>query len=91
MDKIVGDKELIKKLQGGTKHVEVFDANGKLLGRYIPQSFYEKLLTDFDVLPEVDREIRRKAIEDHRAGRCVTTDQLLAKLEETERAWRKDT
>ena len=31
MDKIVGDKELIEKLQGGAKHVEVFDSNGNEL------------------------------------------------------------
>lgn len=89
MNKIVGDRELIEKLQGGTKHVEVFDADGKLLGRYLPQAVYEKLLSDFDIVPEFNEDIRRQAIEDHKAGRCVTTEQLLEKLEETERARRK--
>ena len=85
MNKIVGDRELIEKLQGGAKHVEVFDADGKLLGRYIPQDEYEKRMVEFGIFPEFNEEIRRQGIEDYKAGRCVTTEQLLANLEEIRR------
>ena len=81
MNKIVGDRELIEKLQGGAKHVEVFDADGKLLGRYIPQDEYEKRMVEFGIFPEFNEEIRRQGIEDFKAGRCVTTEELLASLE----------
>jgi DNA-binding IclR family transcriptional regulator len=85
MDKIVGDQELIEKLQGGTKHVEVFDANGKLLGRYLPQDEYERRMIECGFFPEFDEEIRRQGIEDYKAGRGVTTEELLASLEEIRR------
>lgn len=81
MIKIVGDRSLIEKLNGGTEHIEIFDGEGKLLGRYIPQDEYEKRMVEYGNFPEFNEEIRRQGIEDYKAGRCVTTEELLAGLE----------
>ena len=62
MNKIVGDRDFIQKLEGGAKHVEIFDADGKLLGRYLPQVEYNKLLEEMDRAPEYNEEIRRQAL-----------------------------
>lgn len=87
MDKIVGDHDFIRKLDGGTKHVEVFDADGKLLGRYLPQCEYAKLLDETNLMPEFNEEIRRQAIEDYKAGRGVTTEELKKGFEAIRRSW----
>ena len=77
MNKIVGDRDFLQKLEGGSKHVEVFDADGKLLGRYLPEEIYVQLLNDIERAKPFDEEVCRQGLEDYRAGRGKSTEQIL--------------
>jgi hypothetical protein len=89
MPRIVGDAELLGKLLGGEKTVEVCDEGGRVMGRYLPESDYLRLLAQNETFRPLSEDDRREAIEAMKAGKCKTTEELRADLANIREFWKK--
>lgn len=78
--------ELLQRLSGGKATLEFRAPDGAPLGYYVPKNKYAALLAELDMAQPYFEEIRRQGLEDYAAGRCVTTEQLLAEFEEIRRS-----
>ena len=61
MSKIILDAELKAKLNGLDKTMEVEDTNGRLVGQFVPQAEYMKLLYAWAKTLVTDEELNRAA------------------------------
>ena len=76
MSRVTVDREWLEKIEGGIKTVEVCDAAGQVVGQFLPQSEYTRMLAECEDPFLLDAGIKQRALEDLAAGRCKTTEQL---------------
>jgi hypothetical protein len=60
MTQVQVDQALLQKLGGMNESVELCDANGKILGHYLPEAEYKKILYGSIHIPYSDEEIARR-------------------------------
>lgn len=85
MGKVVLDQVLRSRLNGLNEPVEFQDETGLVVGRFLPESVYQKLIyawakAEF-ATPEAEKA-RQEALADFAAGRVMTTEQVLKHLKE---------
>ncbi len=69
------DPELIQKLRGGAKRIDLTDETGAVIGHYLPHSEYVRL-------GGVERaRLREEAIAEMKRGECVTAEEVLHRLD----------
>ncbi len=59
MTQVQIDESLAKKLGGLTKPIELCGADGKVVGRFLPEDVYHKILYGSVEIPYSDEEIAR--------------------------------
>ena len=64
MERVIADTDLLQKLDGGNKSVDVCDASGRVLGYYFPHDDYQRLIYDwaFAVPSEESRQSAREEL-----------------------------
>jgi hypothetical protein len=62
-------------------------ASGRGIGRFLPENAYLELLEELEWLKPVSEQERQDALAEMVAGKCSTTEQLLAELDEIEKSW----
>ena len=60
MTQIQVDQALLQKLGGMQEPIEFCDANGKVVGHYLPEAEYKELLYASVQIPYSDEEIARR-------------------------------
>lgn len=85
MSRIVLDAELRAKLNGATKVVEVADEAGNVIGRYVPDEVFERIMAR--LLPPLTPEERAEARKEMLEHGGVSSSELLAGLEAIQREW----
>jgi hypothetical protein len=87
MSKIVLDAELLAKLRGLTKSVEIADEHGNVIGSFVPNEAFERIMS-FLLPPATEAEIAEARAEILATGNLkdgVSTAELIAGLEEIKR------
>lgn len=87
MGRLIVDADQLQSLDGGKKSADVCDETGRVLGLFLPQDEYIRLLYQIEVSRPADLEARRKAREDLAAGRCKTTEQILEGFARIRQGW----
>ena len=64
MTQIQVDQVLLQKLGGLASPVELCDADGKVLGHYLPEAEYQKMLYGSFQVPVDEEEIARRRAEE---------------------------
>ena len=85
MSKIVLDGELLAKLRTATQSVEIADANGEVIGSFVPNEAFERIMSF--VLPPLSKEERAAARAEMLEHGGVSSAELLAGLDEIKRQW----
>jgi hypothetical protein len=87
MNKIVLDAELLAKLRGLTKSVEFADEHGNVIGSFVPNEAFERIMS-FILSPATEEEIAEARAEMLATGNLkdgVSTAEILAGLKEIQR------
>ena len=79
MTKITLDEPLREKLNGLNEQIEVCDEDGNVVGRFLPQKVYERLVYDYLNSQVTDEELEIARNEPGGA----TLDEVLARLEKS--------
>lgn len=83
MSKLVLDRELLAKLKEATKSIPIEDEDGNVIGTFVPNAAYERIMCHF--LPEpTKQELAEARVEMLQHG-GVSTAQLLAAMDEGKR------
>ncbi|QJW94363.1 hypothetical protein [Frigoriglobus tundricola] len=85
MSRVVPDAELLAKLSVATKAVEIADENGNVIGHFLPNAAYDRIMSF--VLPPATKEEIAEARAEMLAHGGVSTQELLAGLDEIKRQW----
>jgi hypothetical protein len=85
MSKIVLDRELIAKLKEATKSVEIADEDGTVIGSFVPNEAYERIMA-FILRPSTDQELTEARAEMLRGG-GVSAQELLARLDDVKKQY----
>jgi hypothetical protein len=85
MSKIVLDGELIAKLKETTKAVEIADEDGNVIGHFVPNETYDRIMA-FILPSPTKKEICEARTEMLEHG-GVSAGDLLARLNEVKRQW----
>jgi hypothetical protein len=85
MTKIVPDSELLAKLRTATKSVEIADESGNVIGTFVPNAVYERIMSF--LLPEPTKEELAEARAEMLAGGGVSAEDLRARLAGIQRQW----
>lgn len=88
MERVIADTELLQKLDGGNKSVVVCDASGQVLGQYLPEDDYQRLMYDWAfAIPSAEaREAARTELE---AGGGFSTTEIAARFAQIRLAWKQ--
>ena len=88
MERVIADTELLQKLDGGNKSVDVCDATGQVLGRYMPEDDYRRLITDWAfAIPSAEaREAARKELE---TGGGFSTTEIAERFAQIRLSWKQ--
>jgi hypothetical protein len=89
MGRLVVDSDQLQKLEGGQRAADVCDDTGRVLGRFVPQDEYVRMMYEIERAQPSDADARQLGREDFAAGRCVTTEELLRGLDEIDRTFVK--
>ncbi len=87
MSRIVLNGELLTKLRGLTKSVEVADESGNVIGSFVPNDAFDRIMSHF-LTPATPEEIAAARTEIQTTGTLkdgVSTAELLAGLNEIKR------
>lgn len=71
MTQVQVDQALLQKLGGMNEPLELCDANGTVLGHYLPEAEYKKILYGSVEIPFSDEEIARRRAQ---TGGCSLRD-----------------
>ena len=85
MTKIVPDSELLAKLRNAAKSVEIADENGNVIGTFVPNAVYDRIMSFF--LPPATKEGIAEARAEMLAQGGVSGEELRARLAELRRQW----
>jgi hypothetical protein len=85
VNKIILDAELLAKLRGATKSVEIADEDGNVIGTFVPNEAYERIMSF--LLPEPTKEELAEARTEMLAGGGVRAEELRARLAGIQRQW----
>ncbi|MBN9122430.1 MAG: hypothetical protein J0I06_25355 [Planctomycetes bacterium] len=83
MNRIVADADLVARLRGTTKSVEIADESGNVIGTFVPNEAYERIMSF--LLPEPTKEELAEARAEMLAGGGVRAEELRARLAEIRR------
>ncbi len=89
MSQIIVDEAFLAKTQGGQQTVELCDATGRVLGRYLPEDKYARMVDDLEWAKPLHEAVRKEALAELAAGKCSTTEEVLDEMDEMERGWEK--
>ena len=79
MTQVQVDQILLQKLGGLDESIELCDADGKILGRYLPESAYREILYSSVEIPFSEEELASRRAE---AAGC-TLDEIWKRLGRT--------
>ena len=79
MTQVQVDQILLQKLGGLDESIELCDADGKILGRYLPENAYREILYSSVEIPFSEEELASRRAE---AGGC-TLDEIWKRLGRT--------
>jgi hypothetical protein len=85
MTKIVPDAELLAQLRSATKSVKIADENGTVIGTFVPNEVYDRIMSFF--LPPATKEGIAEARAEMLAQGGVSGEELRARLAELRRQW----
>jgi hypothetical protein len=85
MSKIVLDAELLAKLSGATQAVEIADENGNVIGHFLPNAAFERIMSL--LLPPAAEKETAEARAEMLAHGGASSEELLAGLAEIKRQW----
>ncbi len=88
MERVIADTELLQKLDGSNKSVVVCDASGQVLGQYLPEDDYQRLITDWAfAIPSAEaREAARAELEE---GGGFSTTEIAERFAQIRLAWKQ--
>jgi len=85
MTRIVMDEVLREKLQGANHGLEIADEQGNVVGHFLAEDSLSRLLEAmFPPLTDVERAEARREMREHGG---LTTEEILASIEDAERKW----
>ena len=85
MSKIVLDRELLAKLKEATKSIPITDEDGTVIGTFVPNAVYERIMCHF--LPEPTKEELVEARAEMLKHGGVSGEELRAQLADIQRQW----
>lgn len=85
MSRIVADADLAVRLRGATKSVEIADESGNVIGTFVPNAVYDRIMSFF--LPPATKESIAEARAEMLAHGGVDAEELRAQLAELRRRW----
>lgn len=85
MNKLVLGRELLAKLKAATKSIPIEDEDGNVIGTFVPNAVYERIMSHF--LPEPTKEELAEARAEMLAHGGVSGEELRARLAEIQRQW----
>ena len=88
MERVIADTELLQKLDGGNKSVDVCDASGRVLGYYFPHDDYQRLIYDW-AFAVPSAEARQSAREELEAGGGFSTTEIAERFAQIRVAWKQ--
>lgn len=89
MARIVLDADTLAKLRGLTKSVEIADENGNVIGSFVPNEAFERIMAHI-LAPATEKEIAEARAEVLATGNLkdgVDGAELRARLDELKRQW----
>jgi hypothetical protein len=85
MTKVAPGAELLAQLRTATESVQIVDENGNVIGTFVPNAVYERIMTHF--LPEPTKEELAEARTEMLANGGVSGEELRARLADIQRQW----
>lgn len=84
MNTIFVPDKMSAMLKDAKQQLDVRDVDGKLLGRFIPESEYSAMMekiADLEFNSPLSTTERESSIAEMNAGKCVSTEELLSELD----------
>ena len=85
MSRVTPDAESLAKLSAATKSVEIADANGNVIGTFVPNASYDRIMSFF--LPPLSKEGLAEARAEMLEHGGVSTAEVLAAIDDAKRRW----
>jgi hypothetical protein len=85
MTRIVPDADMLAKLRGLTKSVEIADENGNVIGSFVPNEAFDRIMSA--LLPPLSKEELAEARAEMLEHGGVSTSEILAAIDDAKRRW----